>query len=251
MEPIRLELPEGIVQAQVELPNGPLRLVELAYRMLNISSSVAQIGAEAVKQLGYELSCGRGCGYCCRQMVPFSPPEASMIAELLASMPAKMRRRLEERFISAELKIEESGLSAKLRAYQNGELNAEGEKALSKAYFNLRIPCPFLENESCTIYSYRPSMCREYMVVSPKEYCRDPFEKDINKIPISIRLSEALTWLWSTALDQEPVLVPGILCLKFDRENPKTRTIAGDATAITGALLHYISKTAQRNMSGQ
>jgi hypothetical protein len=87
------------------------------------------------------------------------------------------------------------------------------------------------------------------MVVSPKENCQDPFENDINKIPISIRLSEALTWLWSESLKEKPILIPSTLSLKFDRENPKTRTIAGDSSAVMGALLHYIAKTAKRNMS--
>lgn len=248
-QPIKLELPEGIIEATVELPNGPMRLVELAYTMLGISGAVAEVGAEAVKKLGFEMSCGKGCGDCCRQMVPFSPLEASMIAELVESMPAEMGQRIQHRFISAEKALEASELLPVLFSYQNGELDQKGEKELSKAYFRLNIPCPFLEDESCAIYSYRPSMCREYMVVSPKENCRDPFEFAINKIPISIRLSEALTWLWAEALNENLILVPSTLSLKFDRENPNTRTIAGDSRAITGALLQYISKTAQRNIA--
>jgi Fe-S-cluster containining protein len=50
-----------------------------------------------------------------------------------------------------------------------GEALPHGE-----AYFALGIACPFLEDESCSIYEDRPLICREYLVVSPPERCANP-----------------------------------------------------------------------------
>ena len=40
-------------------------------------------------------------------------------------------------------------------------------RILGREYFQLGIPCPFLEEESCSIYHDRPITCREYLVTSP------------------------------------------------------------------------------------
>jgi Fe-S-cluster containining protein len=39
------------------------------------------------------------------------------------------------------------------------------------------MPCPFLEDESCSIHPDRPLVCREYLVTSPAELCAGPRRK--------------------------------------------------------------------------
>ena len=50
-------------------------------------------------------------------------------------------------------------------------LPAETQRRLGLEYFKPQIPCPFLEDESCSIYAERPFVCREYLVTSPAENC--------------------------------------------------------------------------------
>ena len=50
--PIVLDLPEGRIEAQVELPAGPVRLVEFAYRLLGLGSAVAEMGERRIQELG-------------------------------------------------------------------------------------------------------------------------------------------------------------------------------------------------------
>jgi hypothetical protein len=73
---------------------------------------------------------------------------------------------------------------------------------------SLGLACPFLEDESCSIHPYRPSICREYLVTSPAEHCAELGRKPVASIPVSIRLSEALSRLTGRLLGVEPEVVP-------------------------------------------
>jgi len=52
------------------------------------------------------------------------------------------------------------------------------------AYFALRVPCPFLEEESCSIHPDRPLVCREYLVTSPAELCAGPTQEGVTPVPV-------------------------------------------------------------------
>jgi Fe-S-cluster containining protein len=57
-------------------------------------------------------------------------------------------------------------LRAKLR-----ETGDRMEATSKSDWFDAHVPCVFLENKRCTIYSVRPVNCRTYFVFSPPEYC--------------------------------------------------------------------------------
>jgi len=58
------------------------------------------------------------------------------------------------------------------------------DRELSLAYFALRIPCPFLEDESCSIHAERPLVCREYLVTSPPELCAGPAQEGVTPVAV-------------------------------------------------------------------
>lgn len=41
-------------------------------------------------------------------------------------------------------------------------------------YLDKAIPCVFLENRRCTVYTYRPTRCRTYFVFSDPKQCQPP-----------------------------------------------------------------------------
>ena len=49
----------------------------------------------------------------------------------------------------------------------------EEQRELNLEYWALKIACPFLENESCSIYKDRPIACREYLVVTDPKHCAE------------------------------------------------------------------------------
>jgi Fe-S-cluster containining protein len=245
---IRLDLPEGCIEAEIKLPHGPMRLVDFAFTTLGLSSTVADMGARITANLDRKVSCSKGCGVCCRQLVPLSPPEAIMLVELVISMPKDIRTLIQNRFATAVRQLERSVLLEKLaRLQEPSSLSDEHMQALTKEYFLQQIPCPFLEKECCSIYEFRPSRCREYLVISPPKHCHDLYTQRIDRLPVSIRLSEALSRMWAQATQNPPQLIPLILALKWSAEHKSQRVMAADGHDMLKALLFYVTQIASEN----
>ncbi len=171
--PIRLDLPEGIIEAGIELPHGPMRLVDLAAIVLGLSSTVADMGARITSNLGRQVSCSKGCGVCCRQLVPLSPPEAIMLAELVISMPKDIRTRIQNRFATAVRQLERSGLLETLaRLQDSSSLSDEDMQALTKEYFlqQIRFASGFYKQYNCVSQHYNTNLLQHPAAV--RQACR-------------------------------------------------------------------------------
>ena len=46
------------------------------------------------------------------------------------------------------------------------------------------VPCPFLEDESCSIHPERPLVCREYLVTSPAALCAGPTQEGVTPVAV-------------------------------------------------------------------
>jgi len=137
---------------------------------------------------GVEISCKKGCGACCRQLVPISPPEARLIHLLVESLPREARITMKRRFKEAALRLQDSGMLDKTMNYST--LTEEETLDLIREYFRLGIACPFLEDESCSIHSHRPLICREYLVISPARHCADLDQNKIQRLDIPVSIAE-------------------------------------------------------------
>lgn len=124
-----------------------------------------------------------------------------MLSEWIDAQPEERIEVLRARFRDAALRIEESGLAQSLR---NVPLtNKAKTHTLGLRYFALGIPCPFLEEERCTIHPIRPLRCREYTVASPAEHCGHPETKEVIGIKPPVLLSRILGQ-WNASGDKEP-----------------------------------------------
>jgi Fe-S-cluster containining protein len=110
--------------------------------------------------------------------------------DLVESMPEQRRAAIRERFKSAITRLRDSGLLAVMRGAAGPD--SEISRTLSYRYFDLGIPCPFLEDESCSIHDDRPMRCREYLVTSPARMCAEVETQPVEVVPIISRPSEAL-----------------------------------------------------------
>ncbi len=80
------------------------------------------------------------------------------------------------------------------------EIGAEGEgMGVGMSYFDQGIPCPFLEEESCSIYGERPLVCREYLVTSPAEHCARPRAETVKRVKMPLKV-----WTAVAAFDEVP-----------------------------------------------
>ena len=212
---LEIEVAEGTLRAALAVPPRPLRLAELAWNFMGISDRMTAMAVKREARQGRAVSCTKGCGACCRQLVPLSPPEAWMIADLVAGLPEARRADVRTAFTKAGEVLQRSGLMEQL----TGRIESTDHMtALALAYFGLGVPCPFLRDESCSIYPYRPSICREYLVTSPAENCatlgRTPLAP-VTRIPAAVRLSDALSRLTAKLLERQAEVVPLTLALEW------------------------------------
>lgn len=189
----RVELKVGgtPVGVEFEVPTGPVppEGVLPVFRALT-NAIVAESEREAGAQ-GRAVSCKKGCDACCRQLVPVSEAEARALRDLIGRMPEPRRSEVLRRFAEARRRLEEAGLLELLLHPER--TTVEQRRELGPDYFRLGIPCPFLEEESCSIHPERPLACREYLVTSPAEDCADPSPERIRRVELPIVLSGHLS----------------------------------------------------------
>jgi Fe-S-cluster containining protein len=183
-----------------------------------LSDAIGTEAVASVERAGKRVSCCAGCGACCRQLVPVSEIEARQIADLVAQLPEPRRALVRARFAEAANRLEQAGL---LEILRHQERVPSGEKlALGLAYFRLGVPCPFLDDESCSIYQERPLMCREYMVTSPALNCANPTGETIEMVPLPARLSGTLARFPDPKGDSRGSWVPLVLALEWAAAHP-------------------------------
>jgi Fe-S-cluster containining protein len=192
MQTVHLQMTvEGTtIEAAVPLPakRGPRRV--LLPVLQRLTDTIVQIAENGVLASGESISCRKGCDACCRQMVPISPAEAFALGEVLQSMPARQQARTLARFESAREMLAEKGVLERLE--RRGELSADELKQLDRDYFAAGVSCPFLQNRACSIHTQRPLACREFLVTSPAEACRNPGAGEVRQVVMAAKVSVAL-----------------------------------------------------------
>ena len=231
--------PHGRLNGQLAIPFGhKMGLGELAFNALGLGEQLVKMGLEHNDKLGRAISCCKGCGACCRQVVPLSPPEALMIADLVAGARPPRGSILALRFTAAEQILKQSNLSERFAT--TPETDEEGME-LARQYFLLNMACPFLEEESCSIHPYRPSMCREYLVTSPAAWCASPYAHRIERVPVSVRLSRSLALLTGELLEEAPRLIPLTLAVEYARTNKALAARQWEAKPMIERLIELMS----------
>jgi Fe-S-cluster containining protein len=207
------------IEAQVAVPTEPTATRDLLPFFRAVAEVVVGRAVRQVGDAGDTVSCRAGCGACCRQLVPITPPEAHQIAAVIEAMPEARREVVERRFAEARAKLSAASL---LDTLLRPEDAAEGSlRRLGLDYFELEIACPFLEDESCSIYEERPIACREYLVTSPAEACARPSAETVRCVPLPAKASNAVS-----RIDEDPdkrfiPWVPLILAPEWSRSNPE------------------------------
>ena len=239
---IDLQTRLGRITGNLPVPAGTIRLSELAWMAMPLLERMVDMSVKDDEKQGRQVSCKKGCGACCRQAVPVSPPEAWMLADLVASMPAPRRQMILERFQQATQKLAGAGFGD--RSLDTGSTNEEF-MALGLDYFRLGIPCPFLEDESCSIHPWRPSACREYLVSSPAENCARVGDLPVQGVPMVNRMTAPLAQVAALFLDGEPQHMPLTLALEWALEHQEEGRRRFDAVELMTTLLQLMFPEAE------
>jgi Fe-S-cluster containining protein len=206
------------VQAEITVPAGPTALRQLVPLFNSLTDLAVQIAVEDAERNGAAVSCRKGCGACCRQLVPVSYLEARWIADYVKGLPEPRRSTIRARFKEALQKAEDAGMLEKLCEPQ--AFDVEEVIPFGLSYFGLGIPCPFLEEESCSIHPDRPLICREFLVTSPAENCAQPLAETTERMEVPGRLSTIVAQLEEETPGPMRPWVPLILALAWDETHP-------------------------------
>lgn len=209
-ERVRLELLFSSVKAQA---------VQLLPMLQALADQVVAVGVRESEAKGREISCRKGCGACCAQLVPLSEPEAIYLLQLIDSMPGDRQRVVRERFSRNRRLVEEAGLLDEVIT----SVSVDGRKVrreVGLGYFRLGLPCPFLEQEACSIHPHRPLSCREYLVVSAPEECAQPELGGVEKLVFPRTLSPILYAFGDGEGNDKSRVVPLALLLDWGEAHP-------------------------------
>lgn len=207
---VSLQTPAGQITTEVSVPTQFVPVTSIVPLMRSLGAHAQELEEHRALERGESISCRKGCAACCRMLVPLSVPETFALQASLERLPADKQRRLQAQMDAVKIRLQESDLWNRLQAVSDSIAPPSDEalEPLNQAYYALRIPCPFLEEEQCGIYEDRPAACRELLVTSPAEFCEDLTDPRIRTVPLSLRISTALGLLWAELTGTAARLVP-------------------------------------------
>jgi len=216
--PVELTVFGGALRANVPVPAGDVTPEELLPQFHSIAAAVVHLSVMAAEKQGKKVSCRKGCGACCRQLVPVSETEAYRLVKMVNAMPEPRRGEVLARFERVRARLEREGMLD--RVVRSDGLTALERAELSAAYFQLGEACPFLEDECCSIHPEWPMVCREFMVTTPAEWCAT-LDPRVERVPLPMGPGTALYWINAGPDDTEVGWVPLSLLMEWAKEMPE------------------------------
>jgi maleate isomerase len=201
----------------VEAPGPPerVRLDEVLPLVRKIDDHAVHLAVQRTEAEGETVSCRKGCAACCRaQPVPVTPPEAYALSRLVENLPEPRRAEVRARFADRVQRLRDAGLADHF-LQRHRDVTKEQARDATQRYFRLGLVCPFLEDEACGIYEDRPFVCRQYLVTSPADRCRDPFTNPVEVIRMPIAAAGAMLRTATKFLEKPQFTVALTLALEY------------------------------------
>jgi Fe-S-cluster containining protein len=207
---VALNTPAGRLTTAIDVPTGFIPITAIVPVTRRLGEEAAQLEVQQAIAAGQTISCQMGCAACCRMLVPLSAPEAFALREYVEQLPTDRRTHLLNRLSDTKNRLEQAGLWDRLNDVAEASRPVPDEEfdPINRSYYALRIPCPYLENEMCSIYEARPAACRELLVTSPAELCQDLVQNPVTPLLVSMRISSILGLVWGTLTSSSPRLIP-------------------------------------------
>jgi Fe-S-cluster containining protein len=221
-------------KAATVVPAGQTNLTKIMPVLQILDNRFIESVTDDLAATGRSVSCKAGCGACCRQMVPISIFEAEALADWVRTLPEAKQQVLARRFHDALTKLAAAGIIDRM---VNVDWLAETESArqLAVDYLFARVPCPFLENESCSIHPIRPLICREYLVTSPPEHCSDPTTDHVDPVRLPLQFSRILKVIGAELEHDSHGWIPLVFLFGWMKSGAKP----GEAVTGTGPEVLY------------
>ncbi len=214
---IALNTPAGRLTTAIDVPTGFIPITSIVPVSRRLGDEAAQLEVQQATAAGQAISCRIGCAACCRMLVPLSVPETFALRDYVDQLPADRRVSLLHRLSDTKDRLKQTDLWDRMNDVAEASKQVPDEELdpINQSYYALRIPCPYLENETCSIYEARPAACRELLVTTPAELCQDLVQNPVTPLPVSMRISSILGLVWGTLTDSPPRLIPLPMALEW------------------------------------
>lgn len=224
---VSLNTPAGQLTMPVEVPTGFVPVTAIVPLMRRLGEQAQAMEERKSIAAGQTISCRMGCAACCRMLVPLSAPEAFALKDMIQTLPEARRAWMMNKLSDARARLQEAGLLVQLTdvAETTQPLTDEEMEPVNREYYALRMPCPFLDNETCSIYEDRPAACRELLVTTPAELCQDMIKNQVRALPVPVRISTALGALWSELVGGPARLIPLPIALEWAERHRTERNL--------------------------
>jgi len=199
------------IKTEITLPKQAVRPSQVVPLFSWFANVVVDSAVQADQAEGRQPSCKVGCMACCLQLIPLSEAEAFHLARVLMELSEDRCRVVQARFEEGRKQLERAGLLEQVRQFAH--LEEQDIVPLGLDYLSQGIPCPFLENGSCSIYEARPISCREFLVTSPAEHCANPTASTVRRVPLGASVSKAVK---SLAGKPEGAMLPWVPLILAD-----------------------------------
>ena len=239
---IVLNTPAGRLTSSVDVPTAFVPVTAIVPLMRRLGEEAQALEETRSSEIGKLRSCQKGCAACCRMLVPLSPPEAFTLREFVRALPAEQQERIVARLAEAKSILLTHGLWNQLVALgESSQMPDDNSlEPVNQAYYALRMPCPFLEDNLCSIYDERPAACRELLVTSPAELCQDMATNPVEPIPVPVRIGPALGLLWGELTNTQPRLIPLPIAFDWAERHEKENHRTWQGTQLLDAALDKV-----------
>lgn len=256
---VALNTPAGRLTTAIDVPTGFIPITAIVPVTRRLGEEAAQLEVQRAGAAGQTISCQMGCAACCRMLVPLSPPEAFALREYVEQLPENRRAHLLTRLSETKDRLTEAGLWDRLNSVAEADRPIPDEELdpLNRSYYAVRIPCPYLENEMCSIYEARPAACRELLVTSPAELCQDLVQNPVTPLPVSMRIGSILGLVWGALTNSPPRLIPLPMAIEWAErhEEESRRTWPGSSLLdqVLDNMWRFLSQafTSRRRVAGK
>lgn len=254
---VSLQTPSGEITTAVGVPTSFVPITAILPLMRSLGEEVQTMEQRRLVEAGQTVSCQKGCAACCRMLVPVSAPEAYALADTIDHLEQNERNRLLAKLDLAGQLLARASLLKQLSSLAESPdpIDDEAVESLNRAYYALRMPCPFLDNEVCSIYADRPAACRELAVTSPATECRDMTSEAIRAVPVAVRISTTLGLLWAELTTTAPRLIPLPLAIDWAKRHRREQAGRWAGTELFEKALdkiwRYLSQEKVRRSSGR
>jgi len=188
-----------------------MSLTDLVPEAFRLADRLVRQAQERAARCGLQVQCCKGCGVCCRYLVRISLPEALFLAERIQQTTHPRREDLLARFARVREVLQQEWLYEDLRGgLTSAQVDITYPHRLylfSRSYLELGLPCPFLEDDACSIYAYRPTTCRQYVVTSPSSRCVNPFMENVNRVSRDLDVPDLLSEVTADLLGEPATLL--------------------------------------------